>query len=53
MVLDLHQNFSIPEEQPLCIEVTDIVGIRDAIEVKQHQLGDDCEGYYRHRNNFV
>jgi len=51
MVLDLHLISSLPEKQAQCVEVTDSIGIRDAIAVKQTQLGDDCDGYYRHLVN--
>ncbi len=51
MVLDLHQFSAIPEKQAMCVEVKDAKGIKDAIVVKQAQLGGDCEGYYRHLLN--
>ncbi len=51
MVLDLHQFTAIPEQQKQCIEARSAKGIRDAILVKQVQLQDECDGYYRHLVN--
>jgi len=51
MVLDLHQLSAIPDQQKHCIEANDAERIRDAISVKQIQLRDDCDGYYRHLIN--
>ncbi len=51
MVLDLSQFSSLPNQQTQCVEVANAKGIRDAILVKEAQLGEDCEGYYRHLMN--
>ncbi len=48
MVLDLGAYDSVPELQTQCVEVFDACGIRDAIEVKRIQTGEDFSAYYLH-----
>nr|QIH43196.1 GNAT family N-acetyltransferase [Vibrio ziniensis] len=51
MVLDLNAYEVLPELQEQCIEVFDACGIRDAIEVKRIQTGEDFSAYYLHLLN--
>ncbi|MFV0449573.1 MAG: N-acetyltransferase [Vibrio sp.] len=51
MVLDLTTYDSLPEFQTQCVEVFDVCGIRDAIEVKRLQTGEDFSAYYLHLLN--